>query len=120
MFYSVIKLCFVVLLLISFLLLMAWPSLLKFLAGGVIIEVSRVPKQKNGKPQLQELESPALTFCAKNLSSWKDGFATKDITTSNVAANCGNVSMEELMNCIQEKTFSIKDTVISAYHDQCR
>ena len=117
MFYSVIKLCFVLLLLFSFLLLMAWPSLLKFLAGGVIIEVSRIPKQKNGKPQLQELKSPALTFCAKNYSSWKDGVAMEDITASNVAANCGNVSKEEVMNCIQQKTFSINDTVISAFHD---
>ena len=51
---------------------MAWPSVQKFLSGGIVIEESYIPKQKNGRPQIQEVEPPAVTFCAKNTSYWKN------------------------------------------------
>ena len=93
MFYGVIKLCFVLLLLFSFLFLMAWPSLQKFLSGGVIIEVSRIPKQKDGKPQIQELEPPAVTFCARNTTYWKN--ATLVVKNAMVKANCEKETNKE-------------------------
>ena len=115
MFYGVIKLCFVLLLLFSFLFLMAWPSLQKFMAGGVLIEVSRIPKQKDGKPQIQQLEAPALTFCARNTSYWKN--ASKVVDNGMVDANCRDEKHQEVIDCIEERTFSINDTIITAFHD---
>jgi hypothetical protein len=48
---------------------MAWPSLKKFKAGGIAIEVSQIPEETDGKLQIQELESPALTFWARILQT---------------------------------------------------
>ena len=94
---------------------MAWPSLQKFLSGGVIIEVSRIPKQKDGKPQIQELEPPAVTFCARNTTYWKN--ATLVVKNDMVRSNCEKETNKEVNDCIKERTFSINDTIKTAFHD---
>ena len=65
---------------------MAWPRLQKFLSGGVIMKVSWIPKQKDGKPQIQELEPPAVTFCARNTTYWEN--ATLVVENDIVKSNC--------------------------------
>ena len=94
---------------------MAWPSLEKFLEGGIFIEVSRVPKQINRKPQMQELDSPAVTFCARNYSYWKD--TTVINGDSMVQSNCGFKNISEVLECIRSRTFSLNDTIKTAFYD---
>lgn len=53
MWYYAVKLVFVALLFLSYLFLMAWPSIQSFLAGGVLVEVSKLPVNKEGKPQFE-------------------------------------------------------------------
>ena len=114
MFYSIVKVCFVLVLLLSFLFLMAWPSVQKFLSGGIVIEESYIHKQKNGRPQIQEMETPAVTFCAKNTSYWKNvTFASDD---DMVKTQCIKDTNQEVLDCIKEKTFSLNDTIRSAFH----
>ena len=114
MFYQYVKFCFVLFLLVSFIFLMAWPSLTKFRAGGIVIEVSQIPEEKGGKLQIQELESPALTFCARNTSYWKN--ATVVVDDDMVNANCKMDTNEEVNDCIKEKTFNLDDTIKTAFH----
>ena len=54
----VVKVVFILLLLGAFLYLMARPSVDKFIAGGIMVEVSTDPTDG--------LIAPAVTFCAKN------------------------------------------------------
>ena len=78
--------------------------------------MSRIPKQKDGKPQLQEMEAPALTFCAKgNITAWKN--ATNVIDNDMVMSQCNRSTSQEAIDCIEEKTYSLNDTIKSAFHD---
>ena len=113
--YQLIKVSFVLLLSLSLFFLMLWPSLKKYKAGGVIIEVSTIPKETSGQLQIQELEPPALTFCARNTSYWKN--ATKIVDNDMVNANCIGSTNKKVQECIQEKTYGLKDTIKSAFHD---
>lgn len=106
---------FILFLLLSFLLLMAWPSLQKFLTGGVIIEISQIPKEDAGTLQIQELEPPAVTFCARNTSYWKN--ASEIVDDNMVNANCKGKTNKEVQDCIRAKTFNFTDTIKNAYHD---
>ena len=55
----VVKCIFILLLLVAFLYLMARPNVdNKFIAGGIMVEVSTDPTDG--------LIAPAITFCAKN------------------------------------------------------
>ena len=63
MWYYAVKLVFVALLFLSYLFLMAWPSIQSFLAGGVLVEVSKLPVNKEGKPQFEAV----ILFCSKRL-----------------------------------------------------
>ena len=69
----------------SFIFLMALPSLNKFLAGGVIIEMFQIPKENSGSFQIKELDPPAVTFCARNTSYWKN--ASKIVENDMVKSN---------------------------------
>ena len=53
-----VKVVFILLLLGAFLYLMARPSLDKYIAGGIMVEVST--------DSTDGLIAPAITFCAKN------------------------------------------------------
>ena len=55
---TVVKFIFILLLLGAFLYLMARPSIDKFIAGGIMVEVST--------DSTDGLIAPAVTFCAKN------------------------------------------------------
>ena len=54
----IVKVIFIVILLGAFLYLMARPSLEKFIAGGIMVEVST--------DSTEGLIAPAVTFCAKH------------------------------------------------------
>ena len=54
----IVKVVFILLLLGAFLYLMARPSLDKYIAGGIMVEVST--------DSTEGLIAPAITFCAKN------------------------------------------------------
>ena len=54
----IVKVVFILLLLGAFLYLMARPSLDKYIAGGIMVEVST--------DSTDGLIAPAITFCAKN------------------------------------------------------
>ena len=114
MFSGVFKVFFVLVLLLSFLFLMAWPSVQKFLSGGIVIEESYIPKQKNGRPQIQEMEPPAVTFCAKNTSYWKN--VTLESDDDMVNTQCTKGTNQEVLECINGKTCSLNDTTRSAFH----
>ena len=47
----------------AFLVMMAMPSVEKFLERGVMVEVSTLPLAKDGQPTLEPVTAPAVTFC---------------------------------------------------------
>ena len=93
---------------------MAWPSVQKFISEGIVIEESYIHKQKNGRPQIQEMEPPAVTFCAKNTSYWKNFTLASDDDMVNT--QCTKDTNQEVLDCIKERNFSLNDTIRSAFH----
>ena len=47
----------------AFLILMAWPSIEKYLDRGVMVEISKIPEAEDGQPRLEPIATPAITFC---------------------------------------------------------
>ena len=44
---------------------MAGPSIKRFLAGGVMVEVTTVPKTVKGRPQFERVPAPTVTVCPR-------------------------------------------------------
>ena len=43
---------------------------MKFLHGGVVVEVSTIPEAVDGQPQVMKIPLPALTLCAFTKTGW--------------------------------------------------
>ena len=108
-FYLILKNSFISLLLLIFLYFLAWPSIERYLARGIFIE--------EGRPQQNELNPPAITFCAKgDTGHWKNN--TSVMTYDMVSTQCKELdNVKDILDCVDEKTFSLNDTIKGGYHD---
>ena len=48
-----------------FLYTVASPSVMRFLAGGVMVEVTTLPKPLDRRPQFEKVPPPTVTFCPR-------------------------------------------------------
>lgn len=86
----------------------AWPSLRKFLAGGVMVEVSRLSQPT--------LRPPAVTFCARlnDASTNWDEAARPLVHSGMVSTYCGNRTADQALACARNRTLDRASTALGA------
>ena len=83
----------------------AWPSLRKFLADGVMVEVSRLSRPT--------LRPPAVTFCGRlnDASTNWDEAARPLVNSGMVSTYCGNRTADQALACARNRTLDRAGTV---------
>ena len=102
-FEQMLKSCFLLFLVVSFLYLLAWPSLVKYQKGGVFVEEERI--------QEDSLPAPAVTVCAmKKMRFWKQKMTAargqKVLTYCHISNKTRSI-----IDCVNDSTFTFNETI---------
>ena len=102
-----VRYLFILLLFVIFVKYFGYKSMMRYLEKNVIEEIT-----VDTSPM--KLPPPALTLCGiQNNTSWKNDSTERIV--GNFETHCNNsVTATDLKNCVENKTFSLKDTVIDA------
>ena len=104
-----LKLCYIAVLFIAFLIICLIPSVNKYLEAGVIIERRSVVRKHN--------DTPAITFCVLNEGpfGWKNVSKKLNLNKSWVDVYCDNHSstVDDALQCLDDQTYNLTETINS-------
>ena len=106
--FAILKLSFVTLLFLFFVMFFGLPSFKLYLKKGILVSESTDMSVDN------KIIPPAITICAKNKASdfgWKGSLLNITSEFSFYETFCSELEGDKLMMCINDETYSLNETV---------